>query len=106
MCGAAAESILLRLAVQKTGDEQGILKLYSSAMGRSRIESKIVGQLVEPIRREFQGYTALLKYWRDEAAHGKASSINDNEAYTSLALLLRLAKFANDRWAELTRNTS
>jgi hypothetical protein len=85
-----------------TGDEAGILKIYSAAVGRSRVEAKIVGQLPEPLRREFQGYTALLKYWRDEAAHGKASSINDNEAYTSLALLLRLSKFADDRWVELT----
>jgi hypothetical protein len=31
-----------------------------------------------------------------------ASGIKDNEAYTSLALLLRFAIFVNQNWAELT----
>jgi len=42
-----------------------------------------------------------IKYWRDEAAHGKASNIGDNEAYTSLALLLRFAGFVNEHWQDL-----
>jgi hypothetical protein len=43
----------------------------------------------------------LLKDWRDEAAHGKPSGITDNEAYTSLAMLLRFAQFVNDNWNTL-----
>ena len=62
----------------------------------------VVGTLTEALRREFLGFTTLIKYWRDEAAHGKASQIGDNEAYTSLALLLRFAQFVNDHWSELT----
>ena len=58
--------------------------------------------LKEKLRNEFNGFLALLKYWRDEASHGGPSSISDNEAFTSLALLLRFAKFVRDRWGELT----
>jgi hypothetical protein len=56
----------------------------------------------QQLRNEYAGYTTLLKYWRDLAAHGRASGLKDNEAYTSLALLLRFAIFVNERWTELT----
>ena len=49
---------------------------------------------------------SLLKYWRDAASHGRRSGIADNEAYTALAVLLRFAQFANDRWTDLTGRTS
>jgi hypothetical protein len=101
MCGAASESILLAIAIKRVGDEQRVLTEYSTSRGRSRIEKTVIGQANDHIQREFRGYTGLLKYWRDEASHGKVSDISDNEAYTSLALLLRFAMFANDNWNEL-----
>ncbi len=104
MCGAASESILLATTIAKKGDEEEVLKIYSSAKGRSRVENIIIGQSREPIKREYKGYTTLIKYWRDESAHGRQSKISDNEAYTSLALLLRFAIFVNDNWNELTTN--
>lgn len=100
MCGAAAESILLAIAIQKKNEEE-VLKIYNSSQGRSRIENIIIGKARGQTQREFRGFTMLLKYWRDEAAHGKASGISDNEAYTSLALLLRFAHFVRDNWEEL-----
>ena len=103
MCGAAAESILLATAIDKTGDEKRVLASYSTANGRKKVENMVIGQAKEHIRREFQGLTELLKYWRDEAAHGKASKISDNEAYTSLAMLLRYAMFVNENWDDLTK---
>jgi hypothetical protein len=102
MSGAAAESILLAAAVAREGSEESVLKVYASANGRSRVESTLMGQVRDQLRREFQGLTVLLKYWRDEAAHGKASLIADNEAYTSLAMLLRFAKLVTDNWPDLT----
>ena len=102
MCGAAAESILLALAIAKSGDEAKILKDYSSAGGRGRIENLLIGSQTPAIQNEFRASSSLLKYWRDAAAHGKKSNITDNEAYTSLALLLRFAQFTNDRWGDLT----
>lgn len=103
MCGAAAESILLATAISKTNDENLVLKAYTTANGRKRVETMVIGQATEHIKREFQALTDLLKYWRDEAAHGKASQISDNEAYTSLAMLLRYAMFVNENWDDLTK---
>jgi len=103
MCGAAAESIFLAIAIKKK-DEEEILKIYRSSPGRSKIENIIIGKARSQIQNEFRGYTVLLKYWRDEAAHGRASGIADNEAYTSLALLLRFAHFVKDHWDEITKD--
>lgn len=103
MCGASAESIVLAAAIAKDNEEK-ILKTYASASGRHRIENLLVGKARKQIQNEYRGYTSLLKYWRDEAAHGHASEIKDNEAYTSLALLLRFAVFVNDNWDELIGN--
>jgi hypothetical protein len=103
MCGASAESILLATAISKNKNENDVLKTYTTANGRKRIENMVIGQAKEHIKREFQGLTELLKYWRDEAAHGKASQISDNEAYTSLAMLLRFAMFVDKNWDGLTK---
>lgn len=100
MCGAATESILLSIAIA-TRDEDSVLRMYRSAQGRSRVEHLLVGQAPEKLRREFQGFLALLKYWRDEASHGAASYIGDNEALTSLAFVLRFAAFVRDHRNEL-----
>lgn len=39
----------------------------------------------------------------DEASHGRPSNISDNEAYTSLAMLLRYSMFVNKTWDSLTK---
>ena len=100
MCGAAAESILLTAAIRKS-KEADVIKEYCSANGRSRIENRIFGQARQQLRDEYKGYTMLLKYWRDSAAHGAPANINDNEAYTALALLLRFSMFINNNWEEV-----
>jgi hypothetical protein len=103
MCGAAAESILLAIAIAKAGDAKAIINEYSAQAGRLKIERRIYSGLPDPVQEEFRRYTALLKYWRDAAAHGRATHITEAEAYTSLVLLLRFALFADDRWEELTQ---
>jgi hypothetical protein len=102
MCGAAAESILLSLAIGKKGDEGEVLREYKSANGRSKIENLLIGQQSTRIRQEFLSFMGLLKFWRDEAAHGTRSDIGENQAFTSLALLLRFAQFAETHWNEIT----
>jgi len=102
MCGAAAESILLNLAITKDGDEEKILKQYRAANGRRALENLIVGQQKGGIKNDFEIFFGLLKYWRDEAAHGRKSNISENEAYTSLGLLLRCAQFSKDNYETLT----
>lgn len=102
MCGAAAESILLATATEKTRDEARVIREYERASGRRKVEDMILGQQQRQVQEEYRGYTTLLKYWRDEASHGKPSGITDNEAFTAIALLLRFSVFVNDRWLELT----
>ena len=103
MCGAAAESILLAVAIERVGDEEGVLKTYRSAGGRGRVENRIVGQVIEPHARRFRSFTDLLNYWRDDAAHGIATSISEIEAYDALGRLLRFAHFVDDHWDIFTR---
>jgi hypothetical protein len=102
MCGAAAESILLSLAITKHGDEEAITQDYVTKGGRGRVENLIVGKKPKLIQDELKANLNLLKYWRDAASHGRVAGIEENEAFTSLAILLRLARFAFERWNELT----
>jgi hypothetical protein len=103
MCGAAAESILLAVAVEKTKDEAAVLSSYRTASGRQKIISLIVGQAREPIAAPFRSATSLLSYWRDDAAHGLISTISEIEAHDAMARLLRFSQFTTDNWTELTR---
>ncbi|MBL9090220.1 MAG: hypothetical protein JNL96_03295 [Planctomycetaceae bacterium] len=102
MCGAAAESIYLAIAIAKTGDQAQIEKDYSNPGGRGKIEKLILDPLGKGLQNEFRGYVGLMKYWRDVSAHGMCTNIEDSEAFTSLAILLRFAQFATDRWNDLT----
>jgi hypothetical protein len=102
MCGAATESILLSLAIAKSGDEESVLKTYHSASGRRRTENLVLAGVPEPLAGTFRNLMDLLKYWRDDASHGTASEISEFEAYEALARLLRFAHFAMDHRTELT----
>jgi hypothetical protein len=102
MCGAASESILLALAIAKTGDEERVIRDYGTTTGRSKIEKLLLSQQNSYVHQELPNYTNLLKYWRDDAAHGADTTISESEAFTSLLLLLRFAQFADDRWGEMT----
>lgn len=102
MAGAAAESILLAVAVAKTGDEPKVLKDYASAGGRGRVTKLVVTGLTGSVARTFEAALQVLHYWRDDAAHGMATTIIEVEAYASLTQLLRLAQFCSDRWTDLT----
>ena len=102
MCGAAAESILLAVAIAKTGDEESVLRTYLGSQGRRRTIDGIVHGTRPGITEPFKAATSLLSYWRDEAAHGTASEISEIEAHTALARLVRFAQFASDNWTDLT----
>jgi len=103
MCGAAAESVLLAVAIEKDGDASKVEQMYLASGGRGRVEKLILGQQRKAIQDEFRGYLSLLKYWRDSASHGHRTGVGDNEAYTALAFLLRFAHFVDDRWDDLTQ---
>jgi hypothetical protein len=102
MAGAAAESILLAVAIAKVGDEVRVLKDYASAGGRGRVTKMVVSGKSGSVERTFEAALHVLHFWRDDAAHGVATPISEVEAYASLTQLLRLAQFCSDRWADLT----
>jgi hypothetical protein len=102
MAGAAAESILLAVAIAKAKDEPKVLKQYASAGGRGRVTKLVTVGLTGSTVRTFEAALQVLHYWRDDAAHGMATTITEVEAYASLTQLLRLAQFCSDRWTELT----
>ena len=100
MCGASAEAILLVTADAKAGSDKAA-EAYKGAAGRANVESILWGK--SKLRDDAQPYLSLLGYWRTDGAHGKPSKIGENEAYTSLLLLLRFALFMTNNWGSLTR---
>jgi hypothetical protein len=102
MCGAAAESVLLTAAITKVGDEAAVMKKYLTWGGRGQIQKSVLGGLSEPIQREANAGLSLLKYWRDDAAHGGPSAVNEATAFTSILLLVRLAGLFDDQWQAIT----
>jgi hypothetical protein len=102
MVGAAAESILLALAIAKRGNEDEVLKMYQNLGGRSRVTTFVVGQSTPSVARQFQAALHVLHFWRDDASHGVQTTISEVEAHAALSELIRLAQFASDNWDSLT----
>lgn len=102
MCGAAAESIMLNLAIKKSKDEPKILKEYRTAHGRLKIENILLNNKKEPIRKNFSNINNLLKYWRDESAHGTVSKIAEEDAFIMLSKLLEICKLCENNHDILT----
>jgi hypothetical protein len=106
LSGAAAESLLLSIAVARFGgDEAKVLSMYRSQGGRGRVMSAIVTAAGNSAGTQFQHASQILNYWRDEASHGVATTISEIEAHMALTQLLRLSQFATDHWAKLTVTT-
>lgn len=103
MCGAAAESVLLSLAVAKIKDEKKVLNEYLSSGGRGRVINNLVGQEPKPIADDFKKRMVVIAFWRDDAAHGLGSPITAPEADFTLRELLLLAQFATHHWERLTQ---
>jgi hypothetical protein len=102
VCGAAAESIVLSVAIARSSDEAVVLKIYTGTHGRKKTIDSITQGARAGISGPFKAATDLLSYWRDEAAHGTVSEISEIEAHTALGRLVRFAQFASDNWSELT----
>ncbi len=102
MCGAAAESILLALAFAK-GDRVAVMKEYLTKGGRGRVQTSVFGSAPDFVRDQAAAGLSLLKYWRDDAAHGEFTGISEAQSFTSTLLLLRFAALAGDHWGSITR---
>jgi hypothetical protein len=101
MAGAAAESILLAVAIAKSKDERKVLAEYQSARGRSRVIARVVGNVPTGIGQGFKDALGILSYWRDDASHGVASTVGEIESHEAISRLLRLAQFTSDHWSVL-----
>jgi hypothetical protein len=101
MAGAAAESILIALAVAKSGDERRVLKTYNGPSGRAATTKMVLDGVRASVQQHLENALLVLHYWRDSASHGVSSSITEIEAHASLMQLLRLAQFADKNWDPL-----
>jgi hypothetical protein len=102
MIGAAAESILLALAIAKNGDEDSVLRAYMARDGRKGVLNMLTNQAPAELSRALISGMSLLSYWRDTASHGQIAPISASEAEQALRELLSLSQFAADNWDELT----
>ena len=106
MAGGAGEAILLATAIAKTDDEAKVLGEYRAASGRARTIDRIAGSARAGLREQFKTGCELLSFWRDDAAHGTATTISEIEAFHSLGQLLRFTQLVNDQWGTLTARSA
>jgi hypothetical protein len=102
MSGAAAESVLLSVAIEKEKDEAKVLAMYRASGGRGRVTKLVTSNLAAGLAAQLETALQVLHYWRDDAGHGTRTTISEIQAHASLTQLLRLAQFASDHWAQLT----
>ncbi len=102
MAGAAGEAIMLTVALAKTKDEDRVRKDYNGAGGRQKISNLITGHLPDWQKNSFKSLTGIISHWRDEAAHGAATTLTTANADDALRQLLNMCQWTEKYWAELT----
>jgi hypothetical protein len=102
MVGAAAESVLLAIAISKEGEEEPVLRAYRGVRGRQTVLNMIVGQADAPRRNTLTTFAGIVSLWRDDAAHGRASPIDTSNADEALRQLLHMCQWVDREWDNLT----
>ncbi len=102
MCAAAAESILLALAIAKTGDEAKVQVEYNTTGGRRRITKRICVDVATALAAQLETVLQPLGHRHDSTGHATMTTVSEIEAHIGLTDLLRFAQFVHDHWAELT----
>jgi hypothetical protein len=102
MAGAACESVLMAVAIEKTKDEPKVLRTYLARDGRRSLIKEITADTRPFLSQGIETATGILAYWRDSAAHGHATEIGEIVAYDALSRLLRFSQFVDANWAALT----
>jgi hypothetical protein len=102
MVGAAAESVLLAVAITKEGNEERVLRVYRSNRGRQAVLNMIVGQADAQRRNTMTTFAGIVSLWRDDAAHGQASLIDTSNADEALRQLLHMCQWVAREWDNLT----
>jgi hypothetical protein len=102
MVGAAAESVLLTIAITKEKDEERVLRTYRGSRGRQAVLNMIVGQADAQRRNTLTTFAAIVSLWRDDAAHGQASPIDTSNADEALRQFLHMCQWVACEWDSLT----
>jgi hypothetical protein len=102
MVGAAAESVLLAIAITKEGDAERVLRVYRGNRGRQAVLNMIVGQADAQRRNTLTTFAGIVSLWRDDAAHGQASPIDTSNADEALRQLLHMCQWVAREWDNLT----
>lgn len=103
MCAAADEAILLQASRLALG-EGAALKAYLTSSGRASLAKKLGSRVSPAIFSLWERNSSLLNDWRNDASHGRgAKTLEDEQAFLALCLLLRQCELAAGRWAEFTK---
>lgn len=102
MAGAAAESVLLATAIEKTDDEKNVLDKYGRAGGRKKVLDMVNQGLSAHVAGQLRNFSGLILNWRDEAAHGKSSRLSTANADEALRTLLHMCQWVEKEWDTLT----
>lgn len=102
MVGAAAELVLLTIAITKEEDEERVLRTYRGNRGRQAVLNMIVGQADAQRRNTLTTFAGIVSLWRDDAAHGQASPIDTSNADEALRQLLHMCQWVAREWDNLT----
>ncbi|WP_456677218.1 hypothetical protein [Bradyrhizobium sp. RDM12] len=102
MVGAAAESVLLAIAITKEGDAERVLNAYRGNRGRQAVLNMIVGQADAQRRNTLTTFASIVSLWRDDATHGRASPIHTSNADEALRQLLHMCQWIAREWDNLT----
>jgi hypothetical protein len=101
MIGAAAESILVTVGIQKLGEAEA-MRLYRGTGGRKNLTDAVLKGCPEYVARDFRLHVDLIGLWRDQSAHAHSAPIGETEAFTNMRGLIKFASFAEERWEKLT----
>jgi len=102
MSGAAAEAILLAIAIEKDGDADNVRMIYTAQNGRMHLRAMISADAPELLREEIRNYLKLLNYLQSESAGASASAVQQADASNALAQVADFARCADTHWAVLT----
>ena len=102
MSGAAAEAVLLAIAIAKSGSEDAALARYRAANGRRETLNFITGQATQYRKDTLRDFTGIISVWRDEAGHGASTSISTANADEALRQLLHMCQWTAREWEALT----
>jgi len=101
MSGAAAEAVLLAIAIAKTKNEDEVLTIYRRAKGRRDVLNVIIGQAQKHRKDTLKAFTGIIAAWRDEAGHGAATKITTANADEALRQLLHMCQWTRREWEAL-----